>query len=261
MPELPDVEGQRRYLARYGSGHRIESVRVLDSESLRNTSPQGLGRAIKGGRLADPRRHGKWLIAPVDGAELLMHFGMTGLLSYAAGGGEPHDHPHDRLVLRLDQGELRYRAMRKLGGVWLVPAGGSREEATGPLGPDALDVGADELAEMLSGRRGGIKSALMDQELIAGLGNLLSDEILWQVRIHPRADAGGLEPDEVAELAEVIREVLRASNRRHRVPPEEGWLTRARDDEDSSCPRCGAALESGTVNGRTSYWCPREQRP
>jgi formamidopyrimidine-DNA glycosylase len=80
MPELPDVEGFRRYLARHAQGRRIARVEVLDAELVRNRSAQALGRAVHGARFAAPRRHGKWLIAPVGDVEVLMHFGMTGPL-------------------------------------------------------------------------------------------------------------------------------------------------------------------------------------
>ena len=83
MPELPDVEGYRRYLARHAQGRRIERVEVPDAELVRNRSAQALGRALRGARFAEPRRHGKWLIAPAGDVELLMHFGMTGLLRWS----------------------------------------------------------------------------------------------------------------------------------------------------------------------------------
>jgi formamidopyrimidine-DNA glycosylase len=258
VPELCDVEGFRRYLARFAAGRRIESVAVADPPLLRNATPQALGRAIGGERLAGPARHGKWLIAPAGEAELLFHFGMTGRLVWSA--DERGRHRHDRIVLRLHGGELRYRNMRRFGGVWLARSAGERRELLAPLGPDAMAVDRESLREILADRRRGMKSALMDQELIAGLGNLLSDEILWRARIDPRMRADELTPRRVGRLHEAMVEVLRVGNRRGRVPPERGWLTGARDRRDARCPRCGTRLRRATIAGRTTVWCPRCQR-
>ena len=185
MPELPDVEGFRRYFARYGTGKEIEGVDVLDPVLLRNATPQALAHALKGRRFERASRHGKWMIAETGGPAVLLHFGMTGLMHWSRDPGDRH--VHDRLVFRFDDGELRYRNMRRFGGAWLARDERERESLIGQLGPDAMDVDRDEFRELLSHRRGQLKPALMDQTLIAGLGNLLVDEILWRARINPRA--------------------------------------------------------------------------
>jgi formamidopyrimidine-DNA glycosylase len=258
MPELSDVEGFRRYFARFAAGRRVRSVAVADPLLLRNATPQGLGRAIRGRRFGAPERHGKWLIAPAGRAEVLFHFGMTGLLVWSR--DERELHCHDRVVFRLEGGELRYRNMRRFGGVWLARSQHQREAITGSLGPDALELQAGEFAELLARRRGAIKPALMDQRLIAGLGNLLSDEILWRGRVHPRSPVSDLGAGRVSRLHAVMASVLRESNRHARVPPKRGWLTRARNERDARCPRCDAKLRRQTVGGRTAVWCPRCQR-
>src|SRR5438034_10987734 len=125
MPELPDVEGYKRSFARYAAGRRVDGVSVPKPAILRNTTPQAIGRALAGSTFARPERVGKWLLAPADGNVLLLHFGMTGLLQWTAEPG-PLDR-HDRLVLRLDGGELRYRNMRMLGGAWLAHDGDEAE--------------------------------------------------------------------------------------------------------------------------------------
>ena len=257
MPELPDVEGFRRYFARHAAGRRISSIAVADRAMLRNTSPQGLGRALSGRRFSKPQRHGKWLIAPTGGPQALLHFGMTGLLAWSSRGGRAH--PHDRVLFELDGGTLAYRNMRRLCGIWLAGSQGARGEIIGALGPDALAVGEPDLAELLRRRRGQIKSALMDQRLIAGLGNLLTDEILWRARINPKRPAASLGPRRVARLHDCMTKVLRDSNRHGRVPGEPGWLTGVRAEREPRCPRCGAGLRRGTVAGRTAVWCPRCQ--
>jgi len=258
LPELPDVEGFRRYMARHARGRRIEGVDVLDRTLLRNTSPQGLGRAVSGTRFAHPRRHGKWLLAPADGATVLMHFGMTGLLHWGRDARERH--PHDRVVFRCRGGELRYRNMRKFGGVWLAPAGQDPMAVMGPIGPDAQSVDSEAFGELLGRRRGVLKAALMDQKLIAGVGNLLADEVLWRARIDPRTRAERLGPRRRQRLYETLVDVIKECNRHGRIPPAEGWLTGARDERPGRCPRCGGPLRRATIGGRTACWCPRCQR-
>ncbi|HEX6206853.1 MAG TPA: DNA-formamidopyrimidine glycosylase family protein [Actinomycetota bacterium] len=256
MPELPDVEGYRRYLAHHAQGRRVERVHA-DPTILRNTTPQGLGRALVGGVLGPPRRHGKWLSCPVDGPTLVLHFGMTGSLVWS--GEEPERHPYDRMILEVEGGELRYRDMRKLGGVWVVPRGVDVESVTGPLGPDAQRIDREDLVELLARRRGGVKAALMDQRMLAGLGNLLVDEILWRARVHPRRAIGDLGRGDLERIADRTEEVLRLSIELGRVPPDETWLMGSRDGRDATCPRCGTTLERVKAGGRTSVFCPRCQ--
>jgi formamidopyrimidine-DNA glycosylase len=258
VPELPDVEGFRRFLAAHASGRRVESVAVLDTTMLRNTSPQGLGRTLKGGRIGDPRRHGKWLLAPVGEACVLMHFGMTGLLAWERRGSERH--PHDRIVFDCEGGELRYRNMRKLGGVWIARDRAQTASVLGPLGPDAAALDRERFEALITRRRGGVKAALMDQRLIAGLGNLMSDEVLWRARVHPLARCSALGARRRDSLYQAIRATVRESIPAGRVPHGPRWLTAVRDDRSPACPRCGARLRKETVAGRTACWCPRCQR-
>jgi formamidopyrimidine-DNA glycosylase len=258
VPELSDVEGFRRYFARFAAGRRIEGVSVPDAELLRNASPRALGRALRDRRFGDPRRHGKWLLAPADGATVLMHFGMTGLLRWTGDAGSAL-HQHDRLVFRLEGGELRYRNMRRFGGVWLARDAAAVDDIVGDLGPDAMSVDRERFEELLAGRRGRLKPALMDQELIAGLGNLLVDEILWRARLHPRRPLAAISSRERDRLHREMHRVLRESIPRARVPPEPSWLTGVRDDPAGRCPRCGARLARAQVGGRTACLCPRCQ--
>jgi formamidopyrimidine-DNA glycosylase len=258
VPELPDVEGFRRYLARHAQGQRIVRIDAPDRAMLRNRSPQAFSQTLSGKRFGPPGRHGKWLIDPVDGIELLLHFGMTGLLHWA--GPDEKRHRHDRLIFVCEQGELRYNNMRRFGGVWLARDEREREAVTGPLGPDSLDLERERFEDLISGRRGGIKAALMDQRLIAGVGNLLSDEILWRARIHPATPVARLNRSRVARLYEALHDAVTESVRYGRVPHGSRWLTRVRDERSPLCPQCGTALRRATIAGRTACWCPRCQR-
>jgi formamidopyrimidine-DNA glycosylase len=251
VPELPDVEGYRRE-ARHAAGRIIERVDVLDPTLLRG----GDARSVERERFGDPLRHGKWLIFPAGGAEVLMHFGMTGRLDWAPRSAERHR--HDRIVFLCRGGELRYRNMRKFGGVWVWRR--ARELVTGPLGPDATEVDRDRFRELVGGRRGTVKHTLMDQTLIAGLGNLMVDETAWRAHVDPRRKLGELAARRVDRLWEAMDEVVRESLPTGRVPPIDGWLTGARDSRGGRCPRCGTRLRRATVAGRTTVWCPKEQR-
>ena len=254
MPELPDVEGFRRTFARHAAGKRVRSVRGVDLALLRNSTPSGLGRALSGRRFGRPRRHGKLLICPTDGPALVLHFGMTGDLVWSRDG-----HRHDRLVLELDDGELRYRNMRRFGGIWLARSEQELEAIEGRLGPDWLDVSRADFDDLLAGRRRSIKSALMDQTLAAGLGNLTVDEALWQARIDPRRPVASLDNNQRRTLYGAIQKVLRDSLPYGLVPGKRTWLAGARGRTGAGCPRCGTSLERVTVAGRTTVFCPREQ--
>ena len=261
MPELPDVEGFRRYFARHARGKRVRGVEVPARDILRNTSPQRLARSLRGRRFGAPDRHGKWLLAPTGGPTLMMHFGMTGGLRWAGRNRGRHDrHRHDRVILRLDGGELRYRNMRKIGGLWLARDVAEIDRITGDLGPDADEVGRDEFEEMVSGRRGGLKATLMNQRFLAGIGNELSDEILWHARLDPTRRFSSLDDGERRALHREMQRVIRESNRHGRIPRKRSWISSQRGSRDPRCPRCRGPLRRSRIAGRTAYSCPRCQR-
>ena len=256
MPELPDVEMARRYLARHAAGRRIKRVLVPDPGIVRNAGPRALAAALRGRPVVEPERIGKWLGCWTDGPGLLLHFGMTGELRSSS--EDPARHRWDRLILTFDDGtELRYRNLRRLGGVWLAR---NRDEAAavlGRLGPDALAVGTDELVERLSRRRGGLKAALLDQTFLAGVGNLLADEILWRARLHPRRRIETLERAERSRLARALGSVVREWVERYDdVMDDRARLISVRGEAGAECPRCRTALERTTAVGRTTWFCP-----
>jgi formamidopyrimidine-DNA glycosylase len=257
VPELPDVEGFRRALARSLPKRRVRHVEVRDPGVVRNATPSALERSLVGCHFQDPRRHGKWLILPTDGPTLLVHSGMTGHPYYAATGAD--EKRFDRLVIALDRGQLRYSDLRKLRGVWLVHSGDEAARVMGPQGPDALDLDLRGFTDALRGRRGRLKPTLMDQAVIAGLGNLLTDEICWQARLHPSRPVAGLGDGDLRRLHTTMKRVLRTSVRHARVPGLPRWLTGVRDGPDPSCPRCGTRLSRHRIGGRTTLWCPRCQ--
>ena len=179
---------------------------------------------------------------------------MTGLLEWTPKRTERH--VHDRIVFVCRGGELRYRNMRRFGGIWLARDEREREQVTGPLGPDAQDVRRDALEELLGRRRGSVKAALMDQRLLAGVGNLLADEILWRAGIDPRTPVPRLGRVRRDRLYAGLRDALRGSIPRGRVPHGPNWLTRVRDTRDAA----SRAVARAPVAGRTAVWCPNCQR-
>lgn len=259
MPELPDVEHFRQIFGRHAAGKKVAAV-WADPTIVRNADPAALADALSGHRFDEPERHGKWLVCPTNGPILLLHFGMTGDLVWS--GDEPARHRHDRLALALAEGgELRYRNMRKLGGVWLAHDQEEMARLLSSLGPDALAVSAAEFARRLARRRGGVKAALMDQSFVAGVGNILADEILWQARLHPRAPIESMDEDTRRLLYRVMHRVLsRATTRYDYMERQRSWLSHVRGSRDAACPRCGTPLARTVAGGRTTYFCPRCQQ-
>lgn len=258
MPELADVEGFRRVFNDHVRG-AVRAVRVRDAQVVRGTSPRALAKTLDGARFDSARRHGKWLIAPVRGSDdtVLLHFGMTGSLEWSDA-DEP-EHRHDRVVFAFDDGDLRYRDMRKLEGLHLARNEDDRERVLGDLGVDATEVSREQLRDLVSHRDRHIKALLLDQSVIAGLGTLLADEILWRARIHPRTRASALSARDCGRLHARMRTVLRQAIDAGRVPPRRDWLTGHRDDDPGTCPRCGTSLAHARVGSRATVWCPQCQ--
>lgn len=184
MPELPDVEGFRGVFAEHAARRRIESVRAADAGVLREVGAKRLRATLTGHSFREPERRGKWLVVPLSNdAILLLHFGMTGSIVWARARSRPHR--HDRVTFALSDGELRFRDMRKLRGIWLAADRTAADRLLSDVGPDALTVSRPEFAEIVRTRRR-LKATLMDQSALSGLGNLLTDEICWRARIDPR---------------------------------------------------------------------------
>jgi len=260
VPELPDVEAYRRFFQQHAAGGKIATV-WADPTIVRNTTPPALEAALRARTFLDPERHGKWLICPTDGPILLLHFGMTGDLIWS--GEAPERHRHDRLIIGFEGGEeIRYRNMRKLGGAWLAHDQGETGNILGPLGPDALTIRRREFLDLLGRRRGGVKAALMDQSFLAGIGNIIADEVLWHARVHPRRRIESLTDEERSHLFAEMHKVLReAVGGYDYIPRKRSWLSGVRGVPDARCPRCKSSLQRTTVAGRTTYFCPQCQGP
>ena len=217
--------------------------------------------AVTGVTIAGVRRAGKIVLVDTDGPTIGLHFGMTGRvvidgvapiarLQYASGRDAPE---WDRLRVFTggDVPAIRFNDPRRLGRVSLDP------DVSG-LGVDYTSVTAARLCEALAGRRPAIKTILLDQTVIAGLGNLCADEVLWWAGIDPRRAADSLDDADVGRLAHAIRRRLPIMLRRggsHR-----GTLSPAVRAECPPCDRDGGPLRRDTIGGRTAVWCPMHQR-
>lgn len=266
MPELPDVELFKRHLNTTCQGRTIRQVTVNDARILSGISASELSRRLHGARLAESRRHGKYLLVGFDPpAWLTLHFGMNGSLKHFM---EVEDDPrYDRVRFDfVDNHHLAYVNPRLFGGVGLVGDADAFIADEG-LGPDALDPRFDfaALERALTGRKRDMKSLLMDQAVIAGIGNIYSDEILFQARIHPRTRCDRLTAETRTRLFSCIKEVLQVAvddgaGAEQPVDhlPETFFIPHR--EKRAQCPRCGAEIETVKFSGRTAYYCPRCQR-
>jgi formamidopyrimidine-DNA glycosylase len=261
MPELPDVEVFRRYLESTVLHKRIRTVEVYSHRILEGVSGKRLKSTLEGAALENTARHGKYLFARLDkGQELVLHFGMTGFLRYYK--NEEREPGHERLRLRMENGySLAYDDQRLLGRVFLAP---DRDRFIDQrnLGPDALKVDFQEFAQILGRGRGAIKSTLMNQKMLAGLGNIYTDEILFQARFHPETPVGSLGENQLRVVHGHMRAVLEQAIDARADPgrmPRNFLLPRR--DEKESCPRCGGKVRKITVSGRAAYLCPACQSP
>lgn len=266
MPELPDVELYRRYFEAHATGREVAAVSVPDTRILDGTTPQALGRRAVGRRFDGTRRRGKHLLARLDDdGWIAFHFGMSGTLEWFE---EPAGEPAHTCVLFdfADGSHLAIVSVRMLGRVGVADDAEAFFEDR-HLGPDALDpeFGRAAFCKALAGRKGTIKSALTDQSLIAGIGNIYSDEILFQARLHPRATPAALGDPALAELYDSMREVLQTAVEcgagseqfLDRLPKDYLLPHRAVGER---CPRCGGKIAHATIAGRSSYFCPNCQK-
>jgi len=270
VPELPEVETICRELAPVVTGRRITGFELFWERTLRGTEPGDFQQRIAGRCVSYLYRRGKYLVFNLDDSFCFsVHFKMTGSL-VARPGGEPIP-PYTRALFRLDNKTcLYFTDPRKFG---RIEALNSSRHPINRLGPEPLQDGftVDCLAGLLDGRRAPVKSVLLEQELVAGIGNMYADEALYLARIHPLRPAESLNPAETTALHSAIREVLLAAIERKGATvsnytrpggeagrAQEGFKVAHRRGAD--CPCCNTPLERITVRQRGTYLCPRCQK-
>jgi formamidopyrimidine-DNA glycosylase len=256
------VQVLKEYLDATSLHQQIEDVEVRSRQMLAGVDAGELKDTLSGHTFAGTRRHGKYLFADLDGdGWLVLHFGMTGDLKYYR---NPESMPeYEQILFHFSNGyHLAYIMPRKLGEVRLVDHPKNLIEEK-QLGPDVLaeDFDFQAFREILSERRGMIKSRLMDQQIMAGIGNVYSDEILFQARIHPRTQVQDLDENALRRIFACLQEVLHVAIECRARPEEfpDDYLSRYRGT-DHACPRCGGPIERIEVSGRAGYLCPLCQK-
>ncbi len=277
MPELPEVESARAAIERAALERRIADVDDADTYVCRPHAPGEIRAALLGRRLTETHRQGKSIWCDTSGVgrsrtagpELAIHLGMSGHIVVTQPGGDivdggdwlasgrrrtaarnPRNPVWNRFTLTFeDGGQLRLFDPRRLGRVRL-------DADHDALGPDAELATLTEFRDRVGRGTAPVKARLLDQSVVAGVGNLLADETLWQARISPRRPAGDLDPDELARLRRALRAATRRATARGGV--HTGVIIEHRR-RGGRCPRCGTELERDTVGGRTTFWCPKEQ--
>jgi formamidopyrimidine-DNA glycosylase len=257
MPELPEVERARALIAERALDRRIVGVDDTDTYVCRPHAPGDIAGALEGARLVTANRRGKSMWMETDrGPVLGLHLGMAGrIVIDDASAGDPvrgsTDNPvWQRFTLDFeDGGSLVLFDKRRLGRAVLDP------DVSG-LGPDAAEVTRDAFRERVGRGDAPLKARIMDQAVIAGVGNLLADEALWRARLDPRRPAGSLDEDELDLLRREIRATTRRAIERGGVHTGDVIAFRRRG---ADCPRCGGPMERATVGGRTTWWCGLEQ--
>jgi formamidopyrimidine-DNA glycosylase len=260
MPELPDVEIFKRYLDRTSLHQRITGVEVRDAYVLKRVSARELARRLKSRRFEKTHRHGKHLFVRAgDELWLRLHFGMTGSLEYLK---RDEQTPKTARVLFnfANNDRLAFDDQRKFGEIELIEDVDEFLQRRG-LGPDARNIRFSKFKEIFEKRRASVKAILLNQKLIAGIGNLYADEILFRVRIHPATQASALNEKIVGKLfratCSVLKTAIEAKADADRLP--KSWLLPHRG-KGGKCPRCGHNLKSATIAGRTTWFCARCQK-
>jgi len=247
MPELPEAERARALIEAHALHRTIVGVDDSDTYVCRPHAPGEISAALAGRRLTSAHRRGKTIWVETGGPVLGLHLGMAGRFVLDS---DPAPRGWDRFALEFEGGgRLALRDKRRLSRAVLDPD-------LSRLGPDAAEVTRAQFRERVGRGSAPVKARLLDQSAIAGVGNLLADETLWRAGIDPRRSVGELEGDELDILRRSVRAATRDAVRKGGV--HTGDLIRERR-RGGHCPRCGAALERGTVGGRTTFWCPREQ--
>jgi formamidopyrimidine-DNA glycosylase len=271
MPELPEVEIVMRGLSPVWLGQRFARV-VLNRADLRRPFPAGLGQRLTGARVSAVRRRAKYGLVDTDrGDTLVIHLGMSGRMRLDPTAAMKHDH----VVFETEVGRVvAFNDARRFGSLDLVETSAlAAHPLIAGLGPEPLgpDFDADMLARALAGRAAPVKALLLDQRLVAGLGNIYVCEALFRSGIDPRRAGGRIGSKRVALLAAAIRAVLEeaiaaggSSLRDHAAPDgtlgyfQAGFRVYGR--EGAACSACAAPIKRLVQSGRSSFYCGRCQR-
>jgi len=265
MPELPEVETIRRGLEATIVGKTIVDTDIFDPYMLPIPQEEFRER-LKGRRIEAVRRRGKYLILELEGdEELIIHLRMTGQLRLTEG-------EYTRLIFHIDGLKLYFSDLRRLGEMHIVKKGRYENiEGLVTMGPEPLSetFTLSYLMDVLKKKGGKIKAVLMDQAVVAGIGNIYANEILFEAGIYPERPAKSLTPEEIEAIYKAIGKILREAmeaggetfSNYVNIYGEVGrYQPRVYRREGERCLRCGEVIVSETIGGRSSYFCPNCQR-
>jgi formamidopyrimidine-DNA glycosylase len=271
MPELPEVETIVRGLKRTVLGKKIKAIKIVPSRVLQN-NPGYLKQNLTGLKIMSVKRRGKNIILQLSGGNLiLIHLGMTGNLIYLKRPAPLKKHDHLNMEFS-DKSQLRYNDPRKFGKFKLVKS--TRIENIGDLkslGPEPLEITENDFIRLVQTRKGRIKSTLLNQKFIAGIGNIYADEVLFEAKIHPEEKPCNISPNRLKKLHQAIQKILKKAIKsggssidnyldiegrqglfqlQHKVYGKKG----------RPCLRCGTKIKRIVVSQRSSYFCPECQK-
>jgi formamidopyrimidine-DNA glycosylase len=269
LPELPEVETTINDLKPFVIGKRFDNVDVLSGSTVAQPSVEGFRRGLIGRKIISLSRRGKNLIFELDNRTfLIIHMRMTGSLILKPDSEEPAKSV--RVIFYLEDGTtIHFRDIRRFGKMWLVK---DQNEVVGKLGPEPLEpeFTPEILSEIIKNRKVAIKGLLLDQTLIAGIGNMYADEALYEARIHPLRTGNSLTEAEIKRLHNAIRKVLRKGIRNKGASTDtyirpEGIKGEAQlqfqvaHQRGKECPVCGGPIERIEVHQRGTFFCPKCQ--
>lgn len=271
MPELPEVETVRAYIEDHAAGKQIEAVQILLPRLVKNVPPEAFCRALTGRVIESVGRRGKYLRIRCSGEQsMLVHLRMTGSLIYQE---QYEEIRGQRIIFVLNKGYIIYRDIRTLGCLWLVPSEGptgiSGYDSLGPDG-NSSEFTLSYLWNALQSAKRSVKSFLLDQTCVAGLGNIYVDEALFMAGIRPQRRCCDVRADECGRLHDAIRYVLQQGLEHGGTTirdfisgsGQEGTnqaFLRVYGKEDTPCPRCGCMIVYTKVAGRGTHYCPHCQ--
>jgi formamidopyrimidine-DNA glycosylase len=268
MPELPEVETIVRSLRDPGGlpGKRIASAEVLWAKTVAEPTPDIFTTRIVGRTIRAVERRAKFILLSLDEGNLLIHLRMSGDLRVEAADAELLK--HDRLLITFTDGtRLVFNDARKFGRAWLVQ---ESQSVLGALGPEPFDplLTGEVLHEHIHGSKRKIKTLLLDQSMIAGIGNIYSDEALHRAKLHPETAGVDVSMVQAEALLSAIRETLEEGIKRNGASID--WVYRGGDFQNhfrvyqrtgEPCPVCGTKIERKVIGQRSAHFCPKCQRP
>lgn len=258
MPELPEITLFRNYVTETSLKKTIKKIEFPET-SLLQAPAEDFKKTLVGKQFTTAERLGKYLgISTTDDASLIFHFGMTGKLEYYSNQDPPK---YSKMILYFDDDyRLAFTCRRKLGKIYLAKDLNSFQKEN-ELGPDALEISEKQFLELLEEKTGSIKAVLTDQHVISGIGNVYSDEMLYQCKIHPKAKTNDISTSDKKKLYKKMKQVLETAIKKEGVRKDfpKTWMIQHRED-GTDCPKCNGKVKKIKVGGRSTYFCPSCQK-